>query len=437
MYSRLPPRKPLRGPSPSKRTQTKKKDRPEWNEYLTDASNYQLNQDQLLQKKIQMLTKIPTDNVVSQRPPFPKATTTAQAPREGATAPPRRKPPVPRANVSPPSSSGPSKSVLPRVNFDDELRAYHQTNAGGAPSSSDDVQKQRLQKEIDRMDAMLASLELQADQLSGGDDDDNNQEDGHEHDLTATTHNDSTVAMERGMGSTHSPPSRPSTAVDVNMLDLVHQLHAEVMEERRIREAQQDAMLLMQKTLDDMHQSHSSLRDDFKRAVKHIVKLKTAVTTLSHTVETLQAAAASPRSSPSHIMAASEHRRNDGGQPTEGTSLKEHPVLPQHTAQPSSTRDRTFDPSARTAALDVMKQPSRQGEQGIARHPLVPIIDVDATHTHNTDANNYHSAHGNMQPSQAMPRYHSRRTIATPQRQPMEAFLVHDHGTNVDDPRVL
>ncbi|OQR97011.1 hypothetical protein ACHHYP_12849 [Achlya hypogyna] len=208
--------------------------RPEWNAYLTDAAAYQLNQDQLLKKKIQMLTKIPTE--LPRRTLHPTSGGRTTKPRDAFAAQLRRPPLLARAN---------------------------------------ELHKQELQHEIDRMDKMLASLELQANEFDDysaldhpppeveGQDISNLVADTTTND---TFNNDAAVARE---SDTH------------HLLSIVEQLQQELVQERQAREEQAALIQQLQESVAELSQAHATLREDFKHAVKHIVKLK-------HTVSTLQ-----------------------------------------------------------------------------------------------------------------------------------------------------
>ncbi|KAH9107197.1 hypothetical protein LEN26_007229 [Aphanomyces euteiches] len=364
---RLPPR-------PST-VQTKPKPRPEWNEYLTDNSTYQLSRDQKLQKRIQMLTKIPTD--------IPRNRTSAltRSPRERAPLPSRTT--VSTTLVSPRPTKVQRQPVAivstSRVNFDDELRAgdARKPTVLSATTKTEEKQQRKLQTELDRMDEMLQSLELQADQFSGAED--NDGEENNQQDLTDTTHNASTVVPDFAVPSIE-PPRPP---VDHDLLDLLHEMHAGLMAERRMREAQDTEIKQLRQTLEEVVQSHSSLREDFKRAVKHIVKLKTVVTTLSQTVERLEGAASAPTST--QPPAEPVQQRHDA-------VLKESPVVERRVLPHEEIEDR------------------RSNQQEI------PIIDVVA------DADNF----------QVPPRFHSR--ISVP-RKPVDnnSRTRHHQGLPPDD----
>ncbi|OQR98389.1 hypothetical protein THRCLA_06725 [Thraustotheca clavata] len=196
--------------------------RPAWNNYLTDGAAYRLNQEQLLKKKIQMLTKIPTE--IPHHPP----------------------PLLHRAMTS-----------RPRDKFEKQLRQ-------SASLTSDERQKQELQREIDRMDEMLVSLELKAneiDDLSGME----NQPEILEDDTTFTH---------------EVQKSTPPTDVK-RILLMVEKLQEQVNEERDARKQQDMRILELQKSLEMTTEAHNTLRNDFKQAVKHIVKLKNTITTLT------------------------------------------------------------------------------------------------------------------------------------------------------------
>ncbi|RHY60971.1 hypothetical protein DYB38_003401 [Aphanomyces astaci] len=267
--SRQPPR-----PSAAKAS-SHQKYRPQWNEYLTDSSTYQLNQDQKLQKRIQMLTKIPTEVSAPRQPLAPPT----KAKLLNNVQLPSRKPPVPRANVAALPLASQDKRSLPRVNFDDELRAFARESTSSVAAA--ETQKQHLQKELDRMDVMLASLELQADEISGvmeprsleapASSPDSNPDNNSTVDMTDTTfHHHEDNDQDDSVLATPSPTVAPTSPIDHDVVDLLHQ---------------------------DVMQSHAHLRDDFNRAVKHIVKLKAVVVNLRHTVhdvEDMMAAASAP-----------------------------------------------------------------------------------------------------------------------------------------------
>ncbi|RHZ41797.1 hypothetical protein DYB31_002742 [Aphanomyces astaci] len=266
--SRQPPR-----PSAAKAS-SHQKYRPQWNEYLTDSSTYQLNQDQKLQKRIQMLTKIPTEVSAPRQPLAPPT----KAKLLNNVQLPSRKPAVPRANVAALPLASQDKRSLPRVNFDDELRAFARESTSSVAAA--ETQKQHLQKELDRMDVMLASLELQADEISGvmeprsleaASSPDSNPDNNSTVDMTDTTfHHHEDNDQDDSVLATPSPTVAPTSPIDHDVVDLLHQ---------------------------DVMQSHAHLRDDFNRAVKHIVKLKAVVVNLRHTVhdvEDMMAAASVP-----------------------------------------------------------------------------------------------------------------------------------------------
>ncbi|CAK4265338.1 unnamed protein product [Aphanomyces euteiches] len=277
-----------------------------------------------------MLTKIPTD--------IPRNRTSAltRSPRERAPLPSRTT--VSTTLVSPRPTKVQRQPVAigstSRVNFDDELRAgdARKPTVLSATTKTEEKQQRKLQTELDRMDEMLQSLELQADQFSGAED--NDGEENNQQDLTDTTHNASTVVPDFAVPSIE-PPRPP---VDHDLLDLLHE------------------------TLEEVVQSHSSLREDFKRAVKHIVKLKTVVTTLSQTVESLEGAASAPTST--QPPAEPVQQRHDA-------ALKESPVVERRVLPHEEIEDR------------------RSNQQEI------PIIDVVA------DADNF----------QVPPRFHSRISV--------------------------
>ncbi|RHY71458.1 hypothetical protein DYB30_007736 [Aphanomyces astaci] len=219
--SRQPPR-----PSAAKAS-SHQKYRPQWNEYLTDSSTYQLNQDQKLQKRIQMLTKIPTEVSAPRQPLAPPT----KAKLHNNVQMPSRKPPVPRANVAALPLASQDKRSLPRVNFDDELRAFARESTSSVAAA--ETQKQHLQKELDRMDVMLASLELQADEISGvmeprsleaASSPDSNPDNNSTVDMTDTTfHHHEDNDQDDSVLATPSPTVAPTSPIDHDVVDLLHQ----------------------------------------------------------------------------------------------------------------------------------------------------------------------------------------------------------------------
>ncbi|EQC31420.1 hypothetical protein SDRG_11019 [Saprolegnia diclina VS20] len=213
--------------------------RPEWNAYLTDAASYQLNQDQLLKKKIQMLTKIPTE--------LPRRAMPAPAMQRAMTAPPQQ-----------------------RDTFQHHLRRPPM------PMLSGDLQKQELQREIDRMDQMLVSLELQANEF-----DESAVANDADHEVRA--HHDAYEGNYLGADNTMDTTTAQLEARDTShhVMALVEQLQQELQRERDARLQQDQTIQKLHEDLQSLTHAHTALRDDFKQAVKHIVKLKHTVSQLS------------------------------------------------------------------------------------------------------------------------------------------------------------
>ncbi|KDO33438.1 hypothetical protein SPRG_02245 [Saprolegnia parasitica CBS 223.65] len=209
--------------------------RPEWNAYLTDAASYQLNQDQLLKKKIQMLTKIPTE--------LPRRAMPAPATQRAMTAPPQQ-----------------------RDTFQHHLRRPPM------PALSGDLQKQELQREIDRMDQMLVSLELQANEF-----DESAVADAANEPPPPHAAYEGTYLGDNTMDTTQLD-ARDSTR---HVLVLVEQLQQELQREREARVQQEQVIQGLHESLHALTNAQAALRDDFKQAVKHIVKLKQTVSQLS------------------------------------------------------------------------------------------------------------------------------------------------------------
>jgi len=142
--------------------------RPEWNGYLTDPSSYQLNEQQKLQKKIQMLMKIPSDKMIQTRSSsLLNHAKPEQRDRQRRYTQPNFRENGPNIRIK---KHERRKQIIldeemPKSNFDAEVTEFLEGD------------KKKLHRDLDRMDKMLVSLELQADRIGDSSEDEQENED--------------------------------------------------------------------------------------------------------------------------------------------------------------------------------------------------------------------------------------------------------------------